>query len=960
MISRHEILRTVFREDDQGEVRQFIQGSPDFSIVFRDLQQDASQLPELLFHDFTRSFDLCEGPLLRAAVYQLSAHKWIFSFVMHHIISDGWSVGVLIRELLGVYNDRVEGKESLQPSLRIQYKDYAGWQRSRLNEEHRSYWLDHLSGELPVLELPGRQARPAVKSYAGGKASMVLNPLLSKGLRQLVREQDATLFMGLLAAVNVLLYRYTGLEDIIIGSPVAGRDHIDLEDQIGFYVNTLALRSRFKGTDSFRDLLGLIREETLAAYQHQSYPFEALVEELALPRDMSRHPLFDVFLVLHNETMASDSWKDVSGKLKIEEYKDEVAVSCKFDLQFDFTETGDSITVMLTYNSDLFTTGIISSCLAHLEQLLSSIVSHPASALNQLDYLSVSEREQLLFGFNNTAAPYPADKTIPALFTEQALLSPEKTALVYGDTRLSYSQLHGLSNRMGRYLRERYDIQPGDLVGVQLERSEWQIICLLGILKSGGAYVPVDPAYPQERIDYILSDSSCKLLVDAARLLLIQAELQDYSDSDLPSVNSSRDLMYVIYTSGSTGHPKGCMLEYRGVVNRLYWMWHHYGFGSDEIILQKTSFTFDVSVWELFLPLCFGATEVLCPREDAGSPDGLLSLIHREGITCLHFVPSMLNSFLSYGPDVSLLGSVRQVMSSGEALTAGLVNRWYDQVKIPLHNLYGPTEASIEVSAYSTAAGDEVIPIGRPISNIQLYILGAGDQLSPVGVSGEIWIGGAGLARGYLNQPSLTAERFIPSPFSAGEKLYRTGDLGYWQADGSIVYQGRKDEQVKVRGYRIELGEIAHVLEQHPDVGGAAVICRAGHDGENELIAYTVSNKELAVTTLKDHLTRHLPAYMHPAYYVQLASFPLTPSGKTDRQALPSPEGISLPGAGDYTGARNETEARLTGVWSGILGLSKDKISVKDNFFLLGGHSLKATRLASLLYREFEVKVSLK
>ncbi len=465
-------------------------------------------------------------------------------------------------------------------------------------------------------------------------------------------------------------------------------------------------------------------------------------------------------------------------------------VTAKFDLSSNFAgDTEGRYYLEIEYASDLLKKILLRDTFDAYRYIISQVLDDPGITIRQMEIAS-REHQQLLFSFNDTASFYPADKTIPALFTEQALLSPEKTALVYGDTRLSYSQLHGLSNRMGRYLRERYDIQPGDLVGVQLERSEWQVICLLGILKSGGAYVPVDPAYPQERIDYILSDSSCKLLVDAARLLLIQAELQDYSDSDLPSVNSSRDLMYVIYTSGSTGHPKGCMLEYRGVVNRLYWMWHHYGFGSDEIILQKTSFTFDVSVWELFLPLCFGATEVLCPREDAGSPDGLLSLIHREGITCLHFVPSMLNSFLSYGPDVSLLGSVRQVMSSGEALTAGLVNRWYDQVKIPLHNLYGPTEASIDVSAYSTAAGDEVIPIGRPISNIQLHILGAGDQLSPVGVSGEIWIGGAGLARGYLNQPSLTAERFIPSPFSGGEKLYRTGDLGYWQADGSSCLPG--------------------------------------------------------------------------------------------------------------------------------------------------------------------------
>jgi tyrocidine synthetase-3 len=963
LINRHEILRTVFREDEQGEVRQWVQASCNFSITFTDLRNNTVQIHELLNRDFSHVFDLATGPLLKATVYRLTDNKWILSFVMHHTISDGWSMGVLIRELLQFYN----GSDALTP-LRIQYKDYAHWQARQLSgeklEAHRIYWLNRFSGELPVLELLSDNTRPLVKSFTGGKKSRLFRRELSEGLKRLVKEHDATMYMGLLAAVNTLLYRYTAQTDLIIGTPVAGREHIDLEEQIGLYMNILALRCQFRGSDSYEKLLSSVREHTLNAYAHQVYPFDALVDELHLQRDLSRHPLFDVMVVLHNYADNTTIWNSGTGKTRMEAYTGELALSSKFDLQFDFAETGDTIGVDLTYNADIFNESRINRLMLHLENLLTSIVSSPETALDQLRYLAPEEVQELTGSFNDTGAAYPSQKTVTALFEEQVLLRPEKIALVSGNTRLTYRELNSLSNRVARHLHEQFNVGADDLVGVQLERSEWQIICLLGVLKAGGAYVPIDPTYPQERIEYILSDSNCKAVLDAAALEQLKNILSTYNDSDLPPVAGSRNLMYVIYTSGSTGRPKGCMLEHRGVVSRLNWMWRYYSFTPDDIILQKTSFTFDVSVSELFLPLCFGASEVLCPPEDVASPEKILSLISSEGVTCLHFVPSMLNSFLGYGFDADVLRygmrSVTNVMTIGEALTAGTVERWYEQLNIPLHNLYGPTEASIQASAYTTHRGDKVIPIGGPIWNTQLYILDPRGQLSPVGVQGEICIGGDGLARGYLNKPELTAEKFVANPFKKTEQIYRTGDTGYWTSDGMIIFTGRKDDQVKVRGYRIEIGEIEHVLQQHSDINDAVVVARTGSDGEKELIAYLVSNIELNTFDIEAHLRKSLPVYMLPSYYVQLDALPLNSSGKADRKSLPVPEGMKLGAAAGYVAPRNAREQQLVQVWSEVLGIDAARIGLYSNFFNLGGHSLRAIRLTSRIYKVFSVKVALK
>ncbi|MVT11424.1 non-ribosomal peptide synthetase [Chitinophaga tropicalis] len=971
LVARHESLRTVFRQDEEGELRQLIlhPGETGFEVLSADLRQEEDRdgiVRRCVQAEITTPFDLSDGPLLRAALYQVADNKWVFTYTMHHIISDGWSMRILMKELLLYYNAYVKGEEVAIAPLRIHYKDYTIWQQQQLSGQqlqyHRNYWLEQFKGELPILALPGDRPRPAVKTHNGGLVHVSVDRNVARNFKGMVREQGGSLFMGLLAAVNTLLYRYTGQEDIIIGSPVAGREHTDLEDQIGFYVNTLALRAQFKGNKSFRDLLDHIREVTLGAYEHQVYPFDDLVDQLNLQRDMSRNALFDVMVALQNTKISSrDEQRSLAG-INVAGYQSSGEVISKFDLTFNFAEQGESLLLDIEYNSDIYEKSTMERLGTHLGQLLAAIAAAPSIPLNRLDYVSAAEKEQLLFAFNDTTHDYPSDKTLVALFEEQVARTPEQVALVFNGTSFTYRELNERANQLGAYLREQYHIRPDDLVGVQLQRSEQMIIALLGVLKSGGAYVPVDPGHPQERIDYMLQDSGCKTLLDAGAMERFTAVADNYSREDLPLVNQPTDLVYVIYTSGSTGRPKGCMLEHRGVINRIEWMWSHYGFRSDDIILQKTTFTFDVSVWELWMPLCWGTRMVLCEQDDIGSPDRIVALINREGVTCLHFVPSMLQAFLSSVEDRSDLAeqlqSLRRVITSGEALPVETVNSWYDRVDVPIHNLYGPTEASVDVTYYATKRGDRRIPIGRPIWNTSMYVLGSDDQLVPVGVAGEICIGGTGLARGYLNKPELTAEKFVADPFRAGERIYRTGDLGRWLADGNIEYLGRKDDQVKIRGYRIELGEIESALQGHESVTAAAVIARVVGSGEKELVAYVVGGEALQASVLRAYLGKTLPAYMVPGYYVQLEALPLSPNGKLDRKRLPSPEGMGLPGGHEYVAPRSATEKQLAEIWESILG--KQQIGIKDNFFELGGHSLKATRLASQVYKTFEAKISLK
>ena len=970
LVARHEILRTVFMEDGQGEVRQIIHppGQPGFNLTFEDIRSDAERdlvLKNRIGTAMMTPFDLRSGPLLRAGLYRLSADKWVFVYVIHHIICDGRSEQVLMKELLLLHNAYIKGAGNPLRPLKFQYKDYTIWQREQVGNDpsgaHRSYWLRQLEGELPVLDLPCDKPRPAIKTYHGALISFRIDARISNGLRSLCLDQDSTLFMGLMGIVNVLLYRYTGQEDIIIGTPIAGRDRVELEDQIGFYANTLALRTRFGGNDNYRDILEKVKQVTLGAYEHQLYPFDVLVDELQPRRDLSRNPLFDVMVVLQNTKFGYVNDQQQFDGINISVYQNEQPPVSRFDLSLYFVERGEEIEVSLEYNNDIYAEVSMERLGRHMVRLMEKVVASPSLPVGQLDYMTPEEKLQLLVHFNDTEMPFPDEKTLIALFEEQVALTPDRIAIVAEEERISYIALNGMANQLAYFLRQHYGIKPENLVAIKLERSKWLIVAILGVLKSGGAYVPVDPEYPEERIDYILTDSKVKLLIDEQELDKFIKERHTWNTGNISPVNRAGDPAYVIYTSGSTGRPKGCLLEQRGIINRIVWMWEHYGFDAEDIILQKTAFTFDVSVWEIFMPLCRGARMVLCRKEDARSPERILSLIVREQVTCLHFVPGMLNAFIasvSDQTDISLsLKSLRKVFTSGEALPLETIRLWYNKVNVPVHNLYGPTEASVDVTYYATSSQDSKIPIGRPIWNTQIYIVDRTGLPVPIGVRGEICIGGTGLARGYLNKTELTRDKFVANPFREGTRMYKTGDLGRWLPDGNVEFLGRIDDQVKIHGYRIEPGDVECALQRHQDVDAAIVAVKTDNSGEKNLVAYVVSTTALDVAALRSFIGKLLPAYMQPGYYVRIEKLPLGPNGKIDRRQLPDPEGLAMATGVAYVPPGNDTERRLVKIWEELLGRSP--IGIKDNFFDLGGHSLKATRLATRISRAFHIKISL-
>jgi amino acid adenylation domain-containing protein len=967
LMMRHESLRTLFTDTVEGEPMQRIVSDLAWEIEQFDWRTQADQTNRLerevnkMIH---KPFNLYVGPLIRAFLYRLTDSTYVFGFVTHHIISDGWSMGILVKELFAFYDGEIKGSEYNPEPLRIQYKDYSCWQRKELSderlEENKDFWLNQLGGALPVLELPSDYPRANVKTYQGKMFSTVIPGQAVNALKEFVRDREGTLFMGLLATLNALLFRYSNQRDIIIGSPIAGREHADLENQIGFYVNTLALRTRLEETDNFDRLFAKIKSMMFGAYRHQLFPFDELVNSVQVQRDVSRNPLFDVMLALHNTTDSVTGHVDPEN-LSIKPFEIESPVQCKFDLTFNFSETQAGLELTIEYSTDLYQEATIRQMALHVEQILENGVAFPEKEIGDLKMMSDQESDQLIHAFNNTAAAFPEEETLTSLFEKQVALNPGSVALTFKGVKYTFGELNKEANRLAHYLKQEYQIQPDDRIALRLRRSERMIIALLAVLKSGGAYVPVDPDYPEERVDYILSDSSSKVLIDEEMLGQFDLLKMNYKDINPAQEITSSHLAYLIYTSGSTGQPKGCMVAHKGVVNRIDWMWHSYQFGKTDVIMQKTTYAFDVSVWELFMPLCWGASMVLCEQQDVGSPERILELIREHNVTCLHFVPSMLNAFIGNVFDkkdiARSLQSLRYLATSGEALSAETVEKWYEKTDVPVINLYGPTEASIEVSYYPVRKGDLKIPIGQPIWNTQLYVLDSKQRLLPMGVKGEICIGGIGLAKGYMNKPELSAEKFIPNPFKRGEKIYRTGDLGRWLADGTIEYQGRLDDQVKIRGYRIELDEISGMIQRMPSVKDAVVVCKKDHAGDPVLVAYYTANASFTEAEVKTYLGDKLPVYMIPAHCIQLDLLPLTESGKVNRKALIAPEMPAFNKIREYTPPRNDKEMQITSIWKGVLGV--ERIGIRDNFFEAGGDSLKAIRLHSLLRQQMRLDIRL-
>lgn len=974
LIERHEILRTVFRADEKGEIRQFIFPAheiqfsiPDFDL--REENQQQEKLKSLLQHEFTKPFELAEGPLVRASLYHTADHKWIFTFTLHHIISDGWSMGIMINELLLFYNSHKKDEPNPLAPLRIQYKDYAVWQQEQLSSEtlngHKDYWLKQFEGELPVIDLPVDRTRPAVKTYNGAVIHKTIAKDLASTFKSFSQEQGATLFMGLLAIVNTLLYRYTGDEDMITGSPIAGREHIDLDDQIGFYVNTLPLRTSFKGTDNFKDLLALVKQVTLGAYEHQIYPFDELVDALNLKGDISRNPLFDVYVELQNNETSQSKKTNPPENLKVRSHEEEINLFSRFDVSFSFVETENELTLSLEYNSDLFDNATALRMAAHIEQLISVIVKEPLVPVQELDYLKDQEKYKLVNEFNLNTSDYPLDKTFIDFFEEQVVNTPDHIAVVFNHNALSYRQLNETVNQLGNYLRQTYKLKPDDLVALRLERSEWVLIAILSVFKSGAAYVPIDMDYPQERVDYIITNANCKLLIDAEELSRFTNDQHKFSKDNLVKVNAPGHLAYVIYTSGSTGSPKGSMIEHAGMLNHLFAMKELLAIDSDSKIVQSASYTFDISVWQFLNALVTGGTTVIYDRETILNPASFIENLITVQATMLQVVPSYLKTMLDLISEGSIpdLNTIKYLSVTGEAVSPSLLKKWFEVFPaIKVVNAYGPAEASDDITIHimDRAPAEITVPVGRPIPNMNIYILDKLDQLCPIGVAGEICVSGIGVGRGYLNDAKRTAESFVLDLFQTDKsvRMYRTGDTGRWLADGSVEFIGRKDDQVKVRGYRIELGEIEKVIQQYPGIEEVVLVAKKSPTGENDLFAYLISNKKVLMEEIREYLLGRLPNYMVPAYFVQLDKLPLNTNGKIDKKALPDPESIGLKSGVTYVAARNKTEEKMLGIWE--LLLNKKNIGVKDNFFELGGHSLMAIRVLSKIHEQFDVKVGMK
>jgi amino acid adenylation domain-containing protein len=992
LCTRHEILRTVFRENEQGEPRQWICQVSELplQVHFRDLrglEQQENKLSEILQSEVDSKLNLATGPLLKMTLLQLEDSRYVFACVMHHIISDGWSMVIMIRELMELYNAASTAKVYKLAPLRIQYKDYAVWQQMLLNtgklKQQENFWIEQFQGALPVLELPTDKPRPAQQTYNGDLVEKWIDPVLTRKIKVLELNTGSTLYMKLLAAVNLLLFRYTNQEDIIIGSPIAGRTHPDLADQIGFYINTLPIRVRLKSTDTFHSLLGHIKQVTLAAYEHQEYPFDKLLQNLKLVRNIGRNPLFDVMVVLENfNTQTVDDSVNKFEGIRLSEYTGIKYQTSKVDMTFFFSEVEDRIRLLVEYNTDLYDKETILRLQNNFEKLLSEICAEPGKEIGELDYLDEKEKNDILYKFNSTEHSYPAGKTLADLFLEQVKKQRESVSIVHEDVAHSFGEVDRLSSRLAVFLISNMGMKKGSRIGILQSRGLDLMTSILGVIRAGGAYVPLDKDYPEERLLYMIEDAGIEILLTEQALLSHATQLQEGSkilkqvlcidreeetialqacEGKTPAVSiNPTDLAYVIYTSGSTGKPKGCMLEHGGVVNRIEWMWHDLGFKAGERVLQKTTFTFDVSVWEIFLPMCWGNQMVICSKEDSASPSRLLEIIRKHQVNSLHFVPSMLKPFLaemSENPQAKeSLSSVRRMITSGEALPAESVRKWYSLVEAPLHNLYGPTEASIDVTWHKTRRDDPIIPIGKPIWNTRMYLLGKRQELLPVGVPGEICIAGIGLARGYLNAAELNKEKFIPNPYIDGDRLYRTGDLGKWTSDGSIIYLGRFDDQVKIRGFRIELGEVETTFEEHEQIVSAAIIIRENSVGEKDMHLYYTALDKPAENELRAYLKNRLPAYMVPSFFTRLEEMPLSASGKTNKKVLQA-LAFEISGLAEYEVPLGKREIALEQIWSDVLGLQR--ISVTENFFNMGGDSIKALRLLSQINKIFATRLEI-
>ncbi|WP_085694735.1 MULTISPECIES: non-ribosomal peptide synthetase [unclassified Pseudomonas] len=970
LTARHEPLRTTFALDSDGQVLAKVHPAGPAALTCLDLRQHGQPLEEarrLAEAEAGHLFSLELGPLLRTTLLQLGEQRHVLLFTLHHIISDGWSIAVLSREVMALYQDFAQGQPASLPPLEIQYADYAAWQRQwqapRVFAAQADYWRKQLAHAPASLDLPTDRPRPAIQTYRGHALSLSLGRQLSGQIDALGQRHGATPFMTLLALFNLLLARYSGQHDIVVGTPIANRTRAEVEPLIGLFVNTLALRTRLEGNPSFSALLDQIRQTTLGAYANQDLPFEKVVEALELPRDLSRPPLFQVLFVLQNTVPQALQLPGV----EVAPF-DIGTTTAKFDLSLEMTPSDQGYQMRWEYNRDLFDAASIERMASHLINLACAAVDDPEQPIASLPLLSAAQRHEMLEQWNATEVDYEPVAALHQLFERQVERTPDAVALTFETQSLSYRQLNERANQLARYLIDQ-GVKNDDLVAVHAHRSLEMTIGLLGILKAGAAYVPVDPDYPDERVAYLLADAA-PVMVLTQQALQARAPLRAFRQvcldadaarlAELPRSNPQRTvdplgLAYCIYTSGSTGKPKGSLNTHQAIINRIQWMQAQYSLDAADKVLQKTPFSFDVSVWEFFWPLSVGARLLVARPDGHKDPRYLEAFIERHGITTAHFVPSMLSAYMAY-TQAGHCRTLRQVFSSGEALSTAVQNDFFARFPATaLHNLYGPTEAAIDVTFWPCSPDESrhAVPIGRPVANTRTYLLDARLQPVPVGVTGDLYIAGVQLSRGYLNRPELTAERFIPDPYGApGSRMYLTGDKARYLASGDIEYLGRNDQQIKLRGMRIELGEIEMQLCAHPLVSQAVVGVQTQGGDACGLTAHLVcvAGAQPSAAELRDFLSRTLPGHMADMSFSFVERLPLLHNGKVDRQALSALAGTPQQSEPSTQAPATALEKSVAHIWKSTLKL--DAIGLNDNFFEKGGHSLLAMKMVDQVNRE--------
>ena len=972
IVKRHEILRTNFKPVKE-EPFQVVSEASEVPLHIVDLTTDPPEEREtkaksVVENEIAQPFDLSSDLMLRATLLRLKKDEHILILMSHHIASDGWSKGLMFNELATLYNSGLTKTPAALAELPIQYSDFSAWQRARVKGEvlqsQLAYWKRQLAGVPASLDLPTDYPRPPVQGFAGTTQSDSLPAELVAALKTLSKSEGVTLFMTLLASFQLLLSRYAGQEDVVVGTPIAGRTRPEVEPLIGDFVNMLAMRTNFSGDPTFRELLKRVREVVFQAYENQDLPFERVVEELEHGRDMSRAPIFQTIFILETAPPPPPRLEGLSVQIL-----DFDTPTAKNDLILILADDKNGFKVKLEYSTDLFSKQTIDRFLQHFRTLLENIVANPGLPITQLKITSPGEREQVITGWNESTRKEGRVSCIHQLFEDQVLKTPDAIAVEFQQQRLNYRELNARANQLAHYLRKR-GVAPDSRVGVYVHRSPEMMVALFAIMKAGGAYVPIDPMYPRERLDFMLQDAAVAILVTQEKLLegLSSQEAQivcidrDWTEiaqesPETPAVEvTPANLSYVIFTSGSSGRPKGVQLEHRNVVNFINSVQCLFALNEKDIFLGVASMSFDASVLDFYLPLSVGARLVMVDVDTTRDGYALADTMARSGVTAMHATPSTWRSLIDAGWKG---GPALKLLSGGEALPWDLAFRLLPCCSA-LWNLYGPTETAVYSAVHKVKNSDSATLVGRPVDNTQIYILDSRQEPAPIGIKGEIYIAGAGVARGYLNRPELTSEKFIPNPFNAlpEARMYRTGDLGRYLADGVIECFGRADDQIKLRGFRIELGEIEAVLKQHPSVRQAVVDVRSSSSGDRRLVAYLVmeGDKRPDLSAVRGFLKTKLPDYMIPSAFMFLESIPVSPSGKLNRRALPDmdeapaelPSGPAEP---------------LTPVHQGIATIFSEVLEVRqvglhDNFFELGGHSLLATRVISRLRDRFQIEMT--